>query len=287
MIVRYALFSLMALGLLGFGAVAWVSAHPVARQAQGPTELPAATLAVARDLRAGTLLRAEDLVARPLPSTQLSADTLADTPDTRRDIVGGMVRRSLGAGEPLRTGDVMRPGEHGFLAAVLKPGRRAVSIGVDNVSGTAGLIWPGDRVDVVLTQTMDDATLPPDRRIAAETVMQDALVIAIDRLMVQGAAPDAPEPAAPRTVTLEVSNAEVARIQVAARIGRLSLAVRSADMPGDPAEPAAPVWAGDVSRALRPRSPAPAPAQSPAIADPPPALLHVFHGGTESKEYRF
>lgn len=274
MILRIALFGLMALGLFGFGAVAWVSSHPASRQAEAPP--PATALVLARDLRAGTLLRAEDVVAKDLPAA--TADTLPDTPDTRRDILGGMVRRSLSAGEPLRTGDVMRPGEHGFLAAVLKPGRRAVTIGVDNISGTAGLIWPGDRVDVVLTQTLDDTNLPPDRRIAAETVMQDALVIAIDRMMVQGANPDTPEPAAPRTVTLEVSNGEVARIQVAARIGRLSLAVRSADMPASSAEIAPPVWAGDVSHALRPHL---------KSADPAPALLHVFQGSGDGKEYRF
>ena len=276
MILRIALFGLMALGLLGFGAVAWVSAHPASRQAQAQAPVTAAVLVLSRDLRAGTLLRAEDFTAKDLPGT--ATDTLADTPDIRRDILGGMVRRSLSAGEPLRAGDVMRPGAHGFLAAVLKPGSRAVTIGVDNISGTAGLIWPGDRVDVVLTQTLDDANLPPDRRIAAETVMQDALVIAIDRVMVQGATPDTPEPAAPRTVTLEVSNAEVPRIQVAARIGRLSLAVRSADMPGGSAEIAPPVWAGDVSHALRPHDPPPV---------QQPALLHVFQGGGEGKEYRF
>ena len=109
--------------------------------------------------------------------------------------------------------------------------------------------------------------------------MQDALVIAIDRLMVQGATPDTPEAAAPRTVTLEVSNAEVPRIQVAARIGRLSLAVRSADMPGGSSEIAPPVWAGDVSHALRPHEAPPAQQQ--------PALLHVFQGNGEGKEYRF
>ena len=89
----------------------------------------------------------------------------------------------------------MRPGDHGFLAAVLKQGMRAVTVGVDAVSGTAGLIWPGDRVDVILTQSMDDPKLPPGRRVAAETVLQDARVIAIDQVLVQGGVPDAPDTA--------------------------------------------------------------------------------------------
>ena len=124
----------------------------------------------------------------------------------------------------------MRPGDHGFLAAVLKPGMRAVTVGVDAITGTAGLIWPGDRVDLILTQTLDGPQLAPGQRIAAETVLQNALVIAIDQLLVQGAAPEGPGPQNPRTVTLEVTSRDADRVQVAERIGRLSLAVRSADL---------------------------------------------------------
>ena len=52
----------------------------------------------------------------------------------------------------------MRPGDHGFLAAVLAAGMRAVTVGVDATTGAAGLIWPGDRVDLILTQTIQAAT---------------------------------------------------------------------------------------------------------------------------------
>ena len=68
-----------------------------------------------------------------------------------------MVRQTLLQHQVILPADIMRPGDHGFLAAVLTPGRRATSIGVDAVSGTAGLIWPGDHVDVILTQEMPEA----------------------------------------------------------------------------------------------------------------------------------
>jgi len=84
-----------------------------------------------------------------------------------------MVRQSLPAGTPILPGAVIRPGDHGFLAAVLRPGMRAVSVGVDAVTGTAGLIWPGDRVDLLLTQSLSGANLPPGRQVAAETVLSD------------------------------------------------------------------------------------------------------------------
>jgi pilus assembly protein CpaB len=41
---------------------------------------------------------------------------------------------------------------------------RATTVGVNAVGGSAGLIWPGDHVDVILTQVTDDPTLPAARR---------------------------------------------------------------------------------------------------------------------------
>lgn len=285
MILRMALFALMALGLLGFGAVAWISAHP-------PTDLQAAdaaspqkrsVLVPSRDLRAGTLLKAEDLAATELPASVAAQNRTAitDSAENRRGLAGGMLRRSLATGDMLQPGDVMRPGDHGFLAAVLQPGMRAVSVGVDSVTGTAGLIWPGDHVDLILTQGIEDATLPAGRRVVAETVLQDTLVIAIDQQLVQGAVPGAAEAQTPRTVTLQVSGEQAERVQVAARIGKLSLAVRSAEqaagwLPFLPVRMPPPVWAGDVSRALTSAPPPP----------PPVNLLRVYQGA-DGKEFHF
>ncbi len=184
MILRIALLGLMAFGLLGFGVVAWVYTHPTAPGTAKPVQV--AVITAAHAVRAGNLLQSGDLASKMVPPAQVPPGALTDTPETRRDLVGGMVRHSLSVGDVLRGVDVMRPGDHGFLAAVLQPGMRAVTVGVDVVSGTAGLIWPGDRVDVILTQSMDDAHLPPGRRVAAETVLQNVRVIAIDRLLVEG-----------------------------------------------------------------------------------------------------
>jgi pilus assembly protein CpaB len=275
MILRIALFALMALGLIGFGVVAWVSTHPQG-EAAAPQPVQASVITMAHDVRAGNLLKSEDLTSKPLAPTETPQGALPDSAEARRDLVGGMVRHSLSAGDVLRASDVMRPGDHGFLAAVLQAGMRAVTVGVDSVSGTAGLIWPGDRVDVILTQSMSDASLPPGRRVAAETVLQNVRVIAIDRLLVQGAVAGAPEPASASTVTLEVTAEQAERVQVAERIGRLSLTVRAADQPqGQPHQPAGPpVWASDVSRAL---------VGGPAT----PQVLRVYEGAGDGKEFRY
>jgi pilus assembly protein CpaB len=197
MIVRIALFGLMAFGLLGFGVVAWVYTHPQTDASAQPARIAVLTLAHA--VNAGNLLKSEDLTSKELSLTDTPEGALQDKTDTRRDLIGGMVRHSLSTGDVLRAVDVMRPGDHGFLAAVLEPGMRAVTVGVDAVSGTAGLIWPGDRVDVILTQSMEEASRPPGLRVAAETVLQNVRVIAIDRLLVEGAVSGAPEPEGARS----------------------------------------------------------------------------------------
>jgi pilus assembly protein CpaB len=186
-----------------------------------------------------------------------------------------MVRHSLGAAEIIRRTDVLHPGDHGFLAAVLDPGMRAVTVGVDAVTGSAGLIWPGDRVDLILTQTIGDTAVPMGRRVAAESVLSDARVIAIDQRLVQDADSNTSADHA-RTVTLEVTPEQAARISVAMRLGKLSLAVRSVE----PAVTASPntIWAADVSAALSGGA-----APSPA----PPAKVRVFEGAGTIKEYTF
>jgi pilus assembly protein CpaB len=181
---------------------------------------------------------------------------------------------------------------------------RAVSVAVDAVSGSAGLIWPGDRVDLILTQALDDPTLTAGRRVAAETVLSDARVIAVDQQLVQGQAPDGAVAPANRTATLEVTPAQAERVLVAGRLGKLSLSVLSADRsvtasavratalpplaanskssskdggPGAPRQQTGGVtWAGDVSPAL-----------DSGEARNPPVMVHIFQGGSESKEFHF
>jgi pilus assembly protein CpaB len=198
-----------------------------------------------------------------------------DSLQNRHALVGAMVRRPVAAGEPLMLGEIMRPGDHGFLAAVLAPGMRAITIGVDAVSGTAGLIWPGDRVDVIMTHMTEDTSLPMGRRVSAETVQRNARVIAIDQQLVQGALPGSAEGNSARTVTLEVTGDQALQVQVAARIGKLSLSVRSSDTSESGNDAQSVVFAADISAALA-RQP------SQLRTD----VIRVHSGTSDSKEYK-
>src|SRR6185503_945160 len=98
-------------------------------------------LVALRPLRAGTLIKPEDLTGLETEVAAAPAGARIDSRETRAELFGAMVRRSLPQGDPMLAEDVLRPGDRGFLAAVLGPDMRAVSVGVDAVSGTAGLIW--------------------------------------------------------------------------------------------------------------------------------------------------
>jgi pilus assembly protein CpaB len=280
MVLRIAFFILMALGLVGFGTVAWIATRPPPASAAVKLQPTTRNVLVAsRPIHIGELLKPEDLVTKAVSLTDPNiADSNQDTPDVRRNLVGAMVRRSLSAGDIVGNDDVMRPGDHGFLAAVLAPGMRAVTIAVDKTSGSAGLIWPGDRVDVILTESINEGNLPVGRRVAAETVLANARVIAIDQQIMQGAmaAPDSQA----KTVTLEVTELQAERVSVATRLGRLSLSVRSADTSGAPQHPTSDTqttWASDVSPALLDSKPPPAPNN----------IVRVFQGGGEVREFRY
>src|ERR1700761_8990360 len=165
MVLLFCLFILMAIGLTGFGTVAWISSHSGAPAAQ-PVAVTVRVLAAAQTLRPGALLKPDDVTAVEMAQRDVPDGARIDTQHARAELLGAMVRRTVLANEPLLPAHVMRAGERGFLAAVLEPGRRAITVGVDAVSGTAGLIWPGDHVDLILTQTLTEANEPQGRRIA-------------------------------------------------------------------------------------------------------------------------
>lgn len=272
------LFLLMAAGLLGFSAVAWVSLHPPPPPVQQVQKVP--VLAAANVLRAGTLLKPDDLEVRDVVEGEVPTGARRDTPQARSELFGAMVRQTILAHQFILPADVMRPGDHGFLAAVLTPGMRATSVGVDAISGTAGLIWPGDHVDLILTQQIEDPSVSVGRRIAAETVLKDVRVIAIDQQLVQGGSASGNDTSQQsRTVTLEVSPEDAEKVAVASRLGKLALAVRPVDS-GAPVDQSNHdvTYAQDVSNAL-------GKGHGPEDTKATPSM-HVFSGSTD-KEYKF
>ena len=191
-------------------------------------------------------------------------------------------RRAFTAREPLTAAELAKPGDREFLIAALGPGRRAVSINVDAVKSTAGLVAPGDHVDVILTQTFAAQASDPAHRSVGETVLRDLRVIAVDQTI----SPVASKPGdgrnalgeahMPKTITLEVTERQGAMLLVADQLGKIQLALRGQqDRVASPLltrlltrDESSPTWASDVSKALvQPKAAAAAAAPETARAE--------------------
>jgi pilus assembly protein CpaB len=219
-------------------------------------------------LTAGTLLRAQDvswqLVTRPVepgeivrPSEGARQTKPGIDEETRAEVYGAAVRpaRDTAAGEPIRRGNIVKPGDRDFLQVVLTPGARAIAIPVATSGASTGLLFPGDRVDVILTQNFKGESAVITRRSVSETVVENLRVLAIDTLDAK-----APSGSFGRTVTLEVTPQQAEKINVATELGKLSLTLRSVSGPDGvlatstagpgPSTGVKPTWAGDVSPAL-------------------------------------
>ena len=270
--------------LLAFGVAAILAGAAVAaylglggarpRPEAAAASVRAAVLVVARPVASGALLRQDDLAWReiegPAPAGALARGAASDV-----QFVGAAARRDLAAGQLFTADSVIAPGERGFLAAVLAPGRRAVTIPVDLAQSAAGLVLPDDRVDLILVQDAGEG------RSMAQTVLRDVRVVAVDRSFERPPAGAADAPAAPippqagptagepRTVTFELTERDAQRLFVARQLGRVELSLRALT-PGGGTDPDGPVWASELSP-LRTAAPAASPSVQRASAPRQPS----------------
>ena len=199
------------------------------------------------DLAIGTLLRPDMLHWQAWPDASLPPNYAVAGERKAEDFTGALVRFPISAGEPVTDAKVVTPGNAGFLAAVLPAGARAVSVPVTVTTGISGFIFPGDRVDLILTHIIpQDSTQAQGERRASETVLRDIRVLAIDQ-KVEG---KPGEPVVARTATLEVTPKQSEVIAITQEMGHLSLSLRSLARDESPALPATPTLDNDVSRLL-------------------------------------
>jgi pilus assembly protein CpaB len=194
-----------------------------------------------KHLPVGYLLKADDLVFKPWPADAIQDGFLKEEDGIKaNDLLGSVVRVEIAAGEPIQRIKIVSPGERGFLAAVLKAGMKAVAIPVNNRTAVANLVMPGDRVDVMLTQTITKPSTQPgasgDGLATAgttteqitETIIYNARVLATGQALsaVQNNQDNQPEPApatAYDTVTLELTPKLAEIVTLANELGRLSV----------------------------------------------------------------
>ena len=278
---------LTVLFLISLGVVVILGFRALPQRGDADTPARDEILVATAALPPGTLLRAKDVVwhlsgttepgqiLRPA-GTAGKANPELDQ-QARAEVYGAALRAGVAAGDPISHGAIVKPGDRDFLQIVLSPRARAIAIPVATGGASTGILYPGDHVDVILTQTFKNDP-PLTRRSVGETVVENLRVLAIDAADTK---PTSAGNSFGRTVTLEVTPEQAEKINVAAELGKLSLTLRSISATEGFAATSAPmprgtsvkpVWAGDVSPALGDAMP---PTKVVAAEQP---TVEVIHG---------
>lgn len=204
-------------------------------------------LVAANDLSAGEMIKTYDLKWKTWPKED-TADFAIKGNVKKEQYIGNVVRYGMSAGEPVLAGRIVKPGEQGFMAAALSPGMRALSIAVTPTSGVAGFIFPGDRVDIIVTHEIGSKSdIDPSTRKVSETMLRNIRVLALDQQM----GDDITEPKVAQLVTLEVSPKQAESLALAGQLGVIALSLRSIangeDLPDSKHEL---TWDSDISNVL-------------------------------------
>ena len=234
----------------------WLVSHSRAKLAQ-----EAGTIVVAAvPLGFGSQLTPENVKENSWSANTLPEGAFA----TKQELLSGgrrMALVSIAPNEPVLRARVTAPGQRAALSSMLDPGKRAVTVRVDDVRGVAGFIQPGDRVDVVLIRTEAESKLKEGY---SDVILQYAKVLAIDQIT--GERPE--QPTIAKAVTLEVSSEEAQKILLATNVGRLTLMLRQ---PAEAnAEPVHRVTENDLGGPPKPVAPPPAPVVHVQVPPPPP-----------------
>ncbi|WP_226017137.1 Flp pilus assembly protein CpaB [Novosphingobium sp. FKTRR1] len=182
-------------------------------------------LVAQRALPVGTIISADSVIFQPWPKDLVQDAYFMEGTADMQKLLGTVVRNPITAGQPLTQGSLVAPGDRGFLAAALGAGMRAVTIPVSARTGVAGFVFPGDHIDVVLTQSVksgDGLALK-----ASETILRNLRVLATDQSAESEQVEGKTRVRAFSTVTVEVTPKIAEKIAVAQTIGTISLALRS------------------------------------------------------------
>lgn len=266
--MRRSIYSVI-IGVL-FAAVAlWFlfnsrSPTPVA-DASTPQIATTPVLVAAKDISYGDKIVPELVKIVQWPSASLPADIV----QTRADLFEGpeaprIALRSMAAGEPFLKAKVSGFGERPTLSRKLAAGMRAFSVRINDVSGVAGFILPGDRVDIMLTRQVGSGG---GEALATDVILQNVTVLGIDQLSSE----NTEEPVVGKSATFEVTPEDAQKLALASQVGTLSLMLRNYTTVEN--QQPRQIAAGDLGGE---KKAAPKPAARPAAAPSPPRDTSVY-----------
>ena len=218
-----ALTAFFARTLLMGSAAPQAGAMPPPVVVDGPEVLVAT-----KALPVGTIIDATALQFKPWPKELVDNAYYLRANANIQSLQGTVVRNAITAGQPLTQGSLVKPGDRGFLAAALGPGMRAVTVPVAAQAGVSGFVFPGDRIDLVLTQAVAGGGDGPPLKVS-ETIVRNMRVLAADQRTDQSVDETTGKTIAKlfSSITVEATPKIAEQIAVAQTLGSLSLSLRS------------------------------------------------------------
>ncbi len=188
-------------------------------------------LVAKKDLPRGAAIEAENIETIIIPEQYRQPQVVATL-----DRVSGMVAMApISKGEQISLSKLVQPRDLGGLAAGTPVGKRAVTISVDNISALAGLVKPGDYVDVIALIPVP-VQMPDGKQVNQMAVMplfQNVLVLAIGQDIGSVSSVSAGKREAERRtessplITLALAPQDVNLIAFVQEQGKLRLTLRS------------------------------------------------------------
>jgi pilus assembly protein CpaB len=211
------------------------SAAPTARAAAAPEVSGPRVMVATRALPVGTILTPEALRFQAWPEGLVKPEQYyVEGQADMNALAGSVVRVAMTAGAPITKGALVNPGDRGFLAAALGPGMRAITVPLSADQGVAGFVFPGDRVDLLLTMSLESEENSSIKLHTTETIVRNLRVLAVDQRTAPTDENGNSTPTVFGTVTLEATPRIAEAIAVARTTGTISLALRSiADTAGE------------------------------------------------------
>ncbi|WPC75682.1 Flp pilus assembly protein CpaB [Vibrio porteresiae] len=215
--------------------------HPKVDIASEPAPIYTPVLTAGRDLHPGDFIGANDVYWKQVDREYPGEFYFKKESGGLTEIYGSTVNHLVPKGELLSYDVVVKPGQPGFIASVLTPGKRAVAIPTDAVSSSSGLVQAGDHVDVILgledkqsgkNSGQDNASVSFPL-VASQTLVTNVRVLALNNkersaLRMKEDKEKTKEKAVyPETVTLEVTPKQAERLTVARELGKLQLVIRA------------------------------------------------------------
>jgi pilus assembly protein CpaB len=283
MALRLGIFIFFVVALIGVAVFAY-SIMNQSHQAYAPPPPPTEQILTASDqMNAGGLVQPTDIATSTVLISAVPPGAITDSPENRAALIGSMNLVTTLPGAPILDSHMLHPGDHGFLAAVLHPGMRAITINVSNTMNANGLVWPGDRVDIILTEftgTRDNI----GKSVVSEILLSNVRIIATGKQLQGGAGNGSIVTPDSNTMTFEVSPQDALKVAVAQATnggGSFTMAVHSAsprdgDMKYQQSMP--PVYAEDALPALKP---------PPVQGAAPVSQVNVISGSGNGQPYNF